>query len=84
MLWRKYVEDDSRKEGQEKQEEKSRDCCYVCNQPSDIKCDSQTPSSISQNGYFQNITNGRTSSSAKLISLQNNNNQTISEPSEIM
>ncbi|XP_060582234.1 phospholipid phosphatase 2-like [Ruditapes philippinarum] len=84
MMWRKFVEDDSRKEGQENQEEKSRDCCCVCNQPSDIEFDSQTPSSISQNGYFQNIENGRNSSSAKLISIQNNNNQTISERSEIM
>jgi hypothetical protein len=84
MLWRKYVEDDSRKEGQENQEEKSRDCCCVCNQPSDIEFDSQPPSSISQNGYFQIIENGRNSTYAKLISIQNNNNQTISERSEIV
>ncbi|XP_060582235.1 phospholipid phosphatase 3-like [Ruditapes philippinarum] len=80
VLWRKYVNEESEKVQQDEQTENARECCCLFKQPTDL--DPQTSST--ENGYFQSIEHGRNSSSTKLIALQNNNNQTITESSEII
>ncbi|XP_053395888.1 phospholipid phosphatase 1-like [Mercenaria mercenaria] len=61
---------------------KTCDCCCTCENSSDL--DPQTPAPLLQNEYFQNIENGKHSSSTKLIALQNNNHRNTSMTSEIV
>ena len=82
MLWRKYVDEARPNKPYKSQNKISQECCCLCEQSTEHG--PQTPTSLLQNEYFQTKQNDRNSSSTKLIALQNNNNQNISEALEIL
>ena len=82
LLWRKYVKEVKPYKQYKGQNKISQECCCLCEQTSEHG--PQTPTSLLQNEYFQTKENDRNSSTTKLIELQNNNNQNISETSEIL
>ncbi|XP_060594910.1 phospholipid phosphatase 2-like [Ruditapes philippinarum] len=80
VLWRRYVKEKRVKNNYKNSINKPRDCFCTCARPSDI--DPHTSASV-QNEYTKRVENGRSSSSTKLIELQNDDNQNILVTSEI-
>ena len=84
MLWEKYVKEVKPYKQYKGQNKISQECCCLCEQPSEHERPQKSTSSLIENEYFHAKENDRNSSSTKLIALQNNNNQNISETSEIL